>query len=111
MSALVKNIEEAQFQSEVIESELPVLVDFWAEWCGPCLALGPVLEQVASERQGKIKICKVNVEEAPELAARFNIRAIPYMAFIKGGQKVGELVGNQAKQNILKAIDGMVSGS
>jgi thioredoxin 1 len=111
MSTLVKNIEESQFQSEVIESELPVLVDFWAEWCGPCLALGPVLEQVASERQGKIKICKVNVEEAPELAARFNIRAIPYMAFIKGGQKVGELVGNQAKQSILKAIDGMVSGS
>jgi thioredoxin 1 len=111
MSQLVHNVAEADFQSVVIESDVPCLVDFWADWCGPCLALGPVLEQIASERQGKIKICKVNVEEAPELAARFNIRAIPYMAFINGGQKVGELVGNQAKQNILKAIDAMVSGS
>ncbi len=111
MSDLVMNVSEEQFQSEVIESELPVLVDFWAPWCGPCVALGPVLAQIASERSGKIKVCKVNVEEAPELAARFNIRAIPYMALIKGGQKAGELVGNQAKQNILKAIDALVSGS
>ncbi len=110
MSGLALNVAEKDFQSVVIESDVPCVVDFWAEWCGPCLALGPVLEQIAQEREGKVKICKVNVEECPELAARFNIRAIPYLAFIKGGQKVGELVGNQANQNILKAIDAMVSG-
>jgi thioredoxin 1 len=111
MSEKVLQLAEKDFQTAVLESSTPVLVDFWAAWCGPCLALVPVLEQIAQERDGKVKVCKVNVEEAPELAARFNIRAIPYLAFIKDGQKVGELIGNQSKQNILKAIDAMVSGS
>jgi thioredoxin 1 len=109
MSDLVMHITEKNFQTEVLESTVPVLVDFWADWCGPCVALAPTLEEVARERQGKIKICKVNVEEEPQLAAQFNIRNIPFLAFIKNGQKVGDLIGNQPKQTILKAIDSIAN--
>jgi thioredoxin 1 len=109
MSDLVLNVTEKNFKTEVLESEIPVIVDFWAEWCGPCLALGPTLEEVAKERGGKVRICKVNVEEEPNLAAQFNIRNIPFLAFIKNGQKVGELVGNQAKATILKAVDAVAT--
>lgn len=110
MSDLVMHVTEKNFQTEVLESNIPVLVDFWADWCGPCVALTPTLEEVARERQGKIKICKVNVEEEPQLAAQFNIRNIPFLAFIKNGQKVGDLVGNQPKQTILKAVDSLANG-
>lgn len=109
MSDLVMHVTEKNFQTEVLESNVPVLVDFWADWCGPCVALAPTLEEVARERQGKIKICKVNVEEEPQLAAQFNIRNIPFLAFIKNGQKVGDLVGNQPKQSILKAVDAVTN--
>lgn len=105
MSDLVHRVTEANFRQEVLESNTPVLVDFWAEWCGPCVALAPTLEEVAKERVGKIKICKVNVEEEPALAAQFNVRNIPFLAFIKDGQKVADLVGNHPKQTILKAVD------
>ena len=105
MSDLILNVTEKNFKTEVLESNVPVLIDFWAEWCGPCLALAPTLEEVAKERAGKIKICKVNIEDEPALASQFNIRNIPFLAFVKGGQKVGELVGNQAKSTILKAVD------
>jgi thioredoxin 1 len=109
MSELVLHVTEKNFQTEVLESSVPVLVDFWADWCGPCVALAPTLEEVARERQGKIKVCKVNVEEEPQLAAQFNIRNIPFLAFIKNGQKVGDLVGNQPKQTILKAVDSVAN--
>lgn len=110
MSELVLHVTEKNFQTEVLESSVPVIVDFWADWCGPCVALAPTLEEVAREREGKIKVCKVNVEEQPQLAAQFNIRNIPFLAFIKNGQKVGDLVGNQSKQTILKAIDSVANG-
>lgn len=109
MSEHAISVTEDDFEKVVLQSDVPVVVDFWAEWCGPCRALAPTLDQVAQEREGKIKICKVDVEAAPTLAARFNIRNIPYLAFIKDGQKVGELVGNQPKQSILKAVDAMLS--
>ena len=105
MSDTVLHVTEANFRTEVLESKTPVLVDFWAEWCGPCLALGPILEEVAKERQGKVKVCKVNVEQEPNLAAQFNIRNIPFLAFIKDGQKIAELVGNQPKKKLLEAVD------
>lgn len=107
MSDLILNVTEKNFQSEVLQSNQPVLVDFWAEWCGPCLALTPTLEEIAAEMQGKVKICKVNVEEEPALAAQFNIRNIPFLALVKGGQKVGELIGNQPKDTIVKALDSL----
>ena len=105
MSDLIHKVTEKNFKAEVLDSTVPVLVDFWAEWCGPCLALGPTLEEVARERTGKIKVCKVNIEEEPALAAQFNIRNIPFIAFVKNGQKVGDLVGNHPKQKILQAVD------
>ena len=107
MSDLVFKITENNFQTEVLESKVPVLVDFWADWCGPCKALEPILEQIAKEQEGKIKICKVNVEDNPQLAASFNIRNIPFIAFVKDGQKVAELVGNQPKQVILNQINAL----
>lgn len=105
MSDLIHRVTEGNFKTEVLDSPVPVLVDFWADWCGPCVALGPVLEEVAKERQGKIKICKINVEEEAGLAAQFNIRNIPFLAFVKNGQKVADLVGLQSKQALLKAVD------
>jgi thioredoxin 1 len=104
MSDLVVKVTDKNFQTEVLESKVPVIVDFWADWCGPCLALSPVLEEIAKERPSEIKVCKVNVEDNPELAAKFNIRNIPFLAFIKEGQKVFELVGNQPKHVIVKQI-------
>jgi len=109
MSESVLHVTEKNFKTEVLESDIPVIIDFWAEWCGPCLALAPPLEEVAKERIGKVRVAKVNVEEEPNLAAQFNIRNIPFLAFIKNGQKVGELVGNQAKATILKAVDAVTS--
>jgi thioredoxin 1 len=108
MSDHILNVTERNFQSEVLDSNVPVLVDFWAEWCGPCLALTPTLEEIAKSHQGKMRICKVNVEEEPSLAAQFNIRNIPFLAIIKDGQKVGELIGNQPKDAIVKAIEGFL---
>lgn len=104
MSDWVVKVTDKNFQTEVLESKIPVIVDFWADWCGPCLALAPVLEEIAREHPNQIKVCKVNIEDNPELAAKFNIRNIPFLAFIKGGQKVLELVGNQPKHIIIKQI-------
>jgi len=104
MSDSVIQVTDNNFQTEVIEASKPVLIDFWADWCGPCLALAPVLEEIADERQDII-VCKLNVEQNPQVASQFNIRNIPYLAIIKDGQKVGEIIGNQPKEEILKKID------
>ena len=108
MSDLILNVTEKNFQSEVLDSTLPVLVDFWAEWCGPCLALAPTLEDVAKQLQGKLRITKVNVEDEPGIASQFNIRNIPFLAIIKNGRKVGEIIGNHPKDSILKAVEAFI---
>lgn len=93
-------VTDSSFEAEVVKSQLPVLVDFWAEWCGPCRALAPKLEELAGEFDGQVRIVKVNVDENPETPGKFGIRGIPAMLLFKGGQEVGQLVGNHPKDAI-----------
>ena len=98
MAEVVLNAEN--FESEVLKSDIPVLVDFWAEWCGPCRMLAPVIAEIAEEQVGKIKIGKVNVDEQPELANKYGISAIPAVFLFKGGEVAGRSVGFRPKADI-----------
>lgn len=96
-------LTEANFQSEVIDSSVPVLVDFWAEWCGPCKMIGPVLDQLSGELGDQAKVGKVNVDEARELAVKFNVRSIPLLLFFKNGEVKDQVVGAGVTKDQLKA--------
>lgn len=89
----LKHVSSKDFESEVIESELPVIVDFWAPWCGPCRAIGPVLEDLAGQWAGKVKVVKLNVDEEPEIAGAFRVRSIPTVVAMKGREVVDVQVG------------------
>lgn len=97
-------VTDSSFDTDVIKSNQLVLVDFWAEWCGPCRALGPKLEEIAHEMNATVKIVKMNVDENTQTPGQFGIRGIPAMLLFKGGQKVGELVGNHPKESIVNLI-------
>ena len=100
MANNVHEISDGQFEQEVLKSPTPVLVDFWAVWCGPCKALAPTVEQLANDYTGKIKFCKVNVDDSPEIAAQFGIRSIPTLILFQNGQPKGQLVGNVPRNSI-----------
>jgi thioredoxin 1 len=97
----IMEIKAADWAEQVEKSSLPVLVDFWAPWCGPCRAIAPVLDQLATELAGKIKICKVNVDDAQDLAAKFNVMSIPTMLVVKGGVVQEQMVGALPKGTLL----------
>ena len=106
--ANLTNVTSANFEQEVINSDKPVLVDFWAEWCGPCKALSPILDEIAGEMSGKANIVKVNVDQAPDLAQKFGIRGIPTLIFFNKGEVKSTLVGNQPKAEIVKNISSLI---
>ncbi|WP_372995739.1 thioredoxin [Lutispora sp.] len=98
MSDKVKAVNESMFNSEVLNSDKPVLVDFWAAWCGPCRMVSPVIDQLANEYSEKIKVVKVNVDENPNLASQYDIMSIPSVFLFKNGKKVDGLIGVRPKQ-------------
>ena len=99
----VINIKKNNFQNEVLNSEKPVLLDFWASWCGPCRMVSPIVDEIAAER-GDIKVGKVNVDEQPELAAQFGVMSIPTLVVMKGGKVVNQIVGARPKAQILAML-------
>lgn len=97
-------VDNANFEQEVIQSTVPVLVDFWAPWCGPCKAISPSVDALATEMADQLKVVKVNVDEAQEIAGRFGVISIPTLLLIKGGEVVETLRGNQSKQAIASKL-------
>ena len=98
-------VTDAEFDSSVLQSEKPVVLDFWAEWCQPCLRLAPTVEEIAGEYEGKIKVGKLNVDHNPSTATKYGIRNIPALLFFKGGQLVQQVTGLKTKAEIKKIID------
>ena len=99
---------EEDFKKNVLKAEVPVVVDFWAEWCGPCRAAAPILEELTGEYKGKVSFAKVNVDENSFLAARYGIAAIPTMIVFHGGQPVEQIVGFRPKRELKEIIDGIL---
>ena len=104
MGQFTKAVTDSTFDQDVVKASNLVLVDFWAEWCGPCRALAPKLEEIASEMATQVKVLKMNVDENPQTPGQFGIRGIPAMLLFKGGKQVGELVGNQPKESITQFL-------
>jgi thioredoxin 1 len=98
-------VTDSSFQDDVLNSEVPVLVDFWAPWCGPCRMVGPILEELAEDYEGKIKIAKVNVDEETQIAGSMGIRSIPTLVIFKEGKAVNTVIGAQPKDKLKKMID------
>ena len=101
-------VNDSNFEAEVLNSDIPVLVDFWAEWCGPCRMLGPVISSIAEKYDGKIKVCKVNVDDAMDTAEKYFISSIPAVKFFKGGEVVEESIGFVPQPKLEQIIDGLL---
>jgi len=108
MSDKIVHVSDATFDAEVLNSDIPVLVDFWAEWCGPCKMIAPVLDEIAGEYAGKLKICKVDVDANPEIPPKFGIRGIPTLIVFKGGNAEATKVGALSKTQLTEFIQEVV---
>jgi thioredoxin 1 len=102
---MAKEFNDSNFQAEVLDTDQLSMIDFWAEWCGPCRAIGPVVEELSKEFEGRVNIGKVNVDHNPQLSMNYGITSIPAILFIKNGQVVDKLVGAQPKHNFVKKIE------
>lgn len=105
MSDRIVSVTDATFEEEVLKSEQPALVDYWAEWCGPCKMVAPILEEIAQEYQGKLKICKLNIDENPSTPPRYGIRGIPTLMLFKNGNVEATKVGALSKSQLAAFID------
>lgn len=101
------HLDESTFESEVLQSDLPALVDFWAPWCGPCQMMGPTIDKLAGDYEGKAVVAKVNVDNSPDLASKYGIRSIPALLFFKNGEVVDQLVGVQSEDTLKKKLDSL----
>ena len=108
MGAATKTVTDATFDADVLGSDKPVLVDFWAEWCGPCKMVAPVLEEIAGEQEGKLKVVKLNIDENPETTRKYQVMSIPTMAVFSGGNLVKTIVGARPKAAILRELTDFV---
>lgn len=100
MSQLTVEVTDQNFQTEVLANPLPVIVDFWAPWCGPCRMIAPKLEEIAKDYEGKVVIAKVNVDNSPMVAGQFGIRSIPTLLYVKGGKIMDQVIGNVPKSDL-----------
>ena len=98
------HLTEKNFDAEVLKSQIPVLVDFWAEWCGPCRVISPIVDEIAQDLKGKLKVAKVNVDDSQELAAKYNIMSIPTLLVFKDGKPVEQIIGAMSKDQLLERI-------
>jgi thioredoxin 1 len=106
-SSNVVTITNANFEQEVLQSRVPVLIDFWAPWCGPCKMIAPLLDEIATEKAGSVKVAKVNVDDNQSLSVKFNVRAIPALLFFKGGQLRDQVVGMTTRGDLIKRLDAL----
>ena len=108
MSDTIVHVTDSSFETDVLQSDIPALVDFWAEWCGPCKMIAPILDEISAEYAGKIKVCKVDVDNNPETAAKFNVRGIPTLLVFKNGAVEATKVGALSKSQLIEFVDSQI---